>query len=165
MMNPRIEAAFNEQIKFEMESAHLYYQLAGWCASQGFEGMSRWLLLQKDEELGHAHRFFSHIAARGGLPKIAALAEPKAEIKSALELFREVYRHELLITNRIDVLLDLARKENDSAGAEFLQWFVREQVEEEEQASRIVLKLERIGPSGAGLVMLDAELGKRGKAA
>jgi len=161
MMNPRIEAAFNEQIRCELESAFIYYQMAGWMAARGYDGMSAWLLAQKDEELSHAHKFFAHIASRGGMPKLPAFAAPKNDWKSPLEVFQDAYKHEVFITGKIDGLLDLARKETDNPAMEFLQWFVKEQIEEESSTNAVAQKLERIGPSGAGLVMMDKELGKR----
>ncbi|MFA5160849.1 MAG: ferritin [Elusimicrobiales bacterium] len=161
MTNPRIEAAFNEQIKFELESAFIYYQMAGWLAARGYGGMAGWMLAQKDEELSHAHKFFAHIASRGGMPKFAALSAPKNDWKSPHDIFAEAYKHEVFISGRIDALAELARKESDNAALEFLQWFVKEQVEEEESTNDIAQKLERVGPSGSGLVMMDKELGKR----
>jgi ferritin len=161
MINPKVETAFNEQIKYEIESAMLYYHMAGWFAAQGFDGMASWMLVQKGEELSHAEKFFAHIAARGGTPKVAVASPGDAVWKTPLEVFQAAYKHELFITGRINTLVDICRKENDNPGAEFLQWFVREQVEEEEQVSKIVQKLERIGASGSGLVMMDKETGKR----
>ena len=161
MINPRVEAAFNEQIKQELESALLYYHMAGWCAARGYDGMASWLLLQKNEELSHADKFFQHIAARAGTPRVAAACAGTADWKNPLEVFQAAYKHELFITGRIDSLLELCRKENDNPGTEFLQWFVSEQVEEEEQTAKIAQKLERIGASGSGLVMMDKEIGKR----
>ncbi len=164
MISKKMEAAFNAQIAEELFSAGLYYQMAGWFSANGYDGMAGWMLVQKGEEQTHAHKFFEHIAQRGGMPVIGAMQAPKAEWKNPLEIFQAAVKHEQHITACINKLLDLAHAEKDHAAAEFLQWFVKEQVEEEDSVSKAAQKLERIGSSGAGLVMMDKELGKRGKA-
>jgi ferritin len=125
--------------------------------------MAHWMRVQAKEELEHAMRFFDHMVERGGRVGLAALAEPKKEWKSPLEAFQAAYEHERMITGRIDALVDLAHKEKDNAALLMLQWFVGEQVEEESNVEKIVGLLTRVGESGQGLVMVDHELGARGK--
>lgn len=164
MLNKKIEAAFNGQITEELFSAGMYYQMAGWFSANGYDGMAAWMLAQKNEELNHLHKFFEHIAQRGGLPVIGAMAAPKTGWKNPLEIFQAALKHEQHITACIHKLVDLAQAEKDYAAVEFLQWFVKEQVEEEDSVAKAAQKLERIGASGSGLVMMDKELGKRAKA-
>ncbi|MCX5783086.1 MAG: ferritin-like domain-containing protein, partial [Elusimicrobia bacterium] len=88
---------------------------------------------------------------------------PKCDWKGALEIFKSAYQHELFISSKINELVKLAQDEKDYPALEFLQWFVKEQVEEEDNTSKAAQKLEMIGSSGAGLVMMDKEFGKRKK--
>ncbi|MEO0077725.1 MAG: ferritin [candidate division WOR-3 bacterium] len=160
-MNKKVELAFNEQIRHELESAYLYQSMVAYFQSAGLEGMAQWMAVQALEELTHAKRFFDHIVERGGRVVLAALAQPKGEWSSALEAFRDAYKHEQFITGRIADLMKLAMAENDLPGQEMLRWFVSEQVEEEASTSRVVQQLELAGTSGGPLLMLDRELGTR----
>jgi len=161
MINKNILDAFNEQIKHEIGSAYLYYQMAAYFYAQNYPGMAHWMDIQKDEELLHAQRFFNHITSRGGMPIIMGFDVPKHDWKSPLEAFKDAYNHELFITSKIHDLVKLANKESDFPAVEFLQWFVREQVEEEDNTSKIASTLERIGSSNDGLILLDKELSAR----
>ena len=161
MIAKKVQAAFNEQIREEFGSAYIYLSMAAWFRNQNLHGMEQWMKVQATEEVKHGMKFFDFINERGGRVELAALPQPKAKWGSALEAFRDACKHEQYITGRINLLLDLCRKEGDTAGDNFLQWFVDEQVEEEANPAKIVATLERIGDSGAGLIMLDHELGKR----
>jgi ferritin len=161
MIGAKMQEALNEQIKYELESAHLYLAMAAWCHSQTLDGMAHWMRVQAKEEIGHAMRFFDHIHERGGRIELMAIAKPKKDWPSALVAFQEAYQHEQFITGKINALIELATKEADHTVGPMLQWFVDEQIEEEASTSRIAQMLERIGSSGSGLVMMDRELGKR----
>jgi ferritin len=161
MIPEKIEQAFSDQIKYELESAYIYLAMAAYFQGQGLDGMARWMHAQVQEETTHAMRFYKHIADRGGRVSLQALAEPPSEYKSALAAFEAAYEHEQFITGRIDTLMKLSREENDFASQGLLQWFVDEQVEEEESTSRVVQQLKVVGEDGRGLLMLDRELGQR----
>lgn len=161
MMNEKIGQAFNEQIKHEFESEHLYLSMAAWFCAQGLDGMAGWMRAQALEERSHAMKFFGHLEERGGRVHLQALSQPKAEWPSPLEAFKDAYKHEQFVTGKINALMKLAGEQADYAATTLLHWFVDEQVEEESSTAKIVQMLERIGSSGAGLVMLDRQLGKR----
>ncbi len=161
MIGKKMQDALNEQIKYELESGYLYLSMASYFHDQGLEGMAHWMMIQEKEERAHAMKIFDHLINRDGRVELRALAEPKREWASALETFKAAYQHEQFITGRIDELVRLAAQEGDNPAWVMLQWFVTEQVEEEASTFRIVGMLERIGPSGNGLFMLDRELGKR----
>ncbi|HUT85602.1 MAG TPA: ferritin [Elusimicrobiales bacterium] len=161
MINSAVEKAFNEQIKHEMESAYLYYAMSAWFTKEGFDGMANWMMIQKDEELFHTQKFFDHILDRAGTVKVPSTDEPKHEWKDPLDAFEAAYKHEQFITDKINDLVKLAHKEGDYASVEFLQWFVKEQVEEEDSASKIVNKIKITGKEGHAVMMIDAELGQR----
>ncbi len=161
MMPEKVEQAFNDQIKHEFESAYIYLAMAAYFQDEGLDGMARWMHAQTQEEVTHAMRFYRHIAERGGRVKLQALAEPPDGYESPLAAFEAAYQHEQFITGRIDTLMRLSRDENDFASQSLLQWFVDEQVEEEESTSRVVNQLKVVGKDGRGLLMLDRELGQR----
>jgi len=162
MLSKKVQDAFNEQIKYEMESSYLYLAMAAYFHGETLDGMGQWMRVQAKEEMGHAMKFFDYIIEKGGKAELAALAKPKGKWASALGVFEETLKHEQFVTSRILGLAKLADKEGDYASANLLQWFVNEQVEEEATAVKIVETLKRVGDSGAGLIMLDRELGKRG---
>lgn len=161
MIPQSIETAFNQQIKHELDSAYLYLAMAAWFDNEGLNGMARWMRAQTQEEITHAVRFLKHIQDRGGQVRLFGLAEPPARWDSPLAAFEAAYKHEQFITDCIDKLARLARDENDFASGSLLQWFVDEQVEEEETALGIVQKLRLVAGDGRGLLMLDNELGTR----
>ena len=161
MIGKKMERAFNEQIKNELESAYLYFSMAAYFHSLGLDGMANWMRAQTIEEIVHAMKFFNHINERGGRMELPALSKPKKEWASPLEAFKDAYEHEKFITSTINELVELAEKEKDYPAKALLQWFVTEQVEEEDSTLKVVQMLERIGDSGNGLLMLDRELGKR----
>lgn len=161
MISKRMEEALNEQIKEELGSAYLYLAMAAYFEAENLPGMAHWMRVQTQEELAHAMRIFNHLVERGGRVKLQALAEPAFQWNSPLEAFEAAYKHEQYISERIHKLVELARAEKDYPAEVMLQWFVAEQVEEEDQALKVVEMLRRLGDSGRGLLWLDKELGKR----
>jgi len=161
MISGKVEKAFNEQIKNELESAYIYLSMAAYFHSAGLDGMAQWMRVQTQEELVHAMKFFDHIKDRDGRIKLLDLKQLKTEWSSPLEAFQDALKHEQFITGKINELAKLAGEENDEAAGILLQWFVKEQEEEEESASRNVEMLEKAGDSGEELIAVDRELGKR----
>jgi ferritin len=161
MISTKIQEAFNKQINKELYSAYLYLAMASHCESVNLRGFSGWLKVQAKEEIGHAMKFFSHISARGGKAILQALEAPQSEWKTPLAIFEAAYDHEKKITASINELVRMAEEEKDYASADFLQWFVSEQVEEEFSTLDVVKKIKMIGDSSGALFMLDHELGKR----
>ncbi|MFW6040284.1 MAG: ferritin [Thermoplasmatota archaeon] len=161
MLKENIEEAINEQINAELYSAYLYLAMAADFAEKGLDGFKHWMRLQADEEVEHAMRFFDYLNSRGGRVKLSAVDKPKNEWESSIEAFEDAYEHEQKVTRMINDLADLAEKEKDRATLNMLQWFIDEQVEEEESAEEIVTKLRMIGDNVSGLMMLDSKLGER----
>ncbi len=162
MVKKKMQDALNEQIKEELGSAYLYLSMATYFHAEGLNGMAQWMKAQAGEERAHAMRIFDHIVGQGGRVELKALEEPARQWDSPIAAFKAAYNHEMYITGRIHALVDLASEVDDRPAWTMLQWFVEEQVEEEETALKIVRKLERIGASGSDLALLDDELGKRG---
>ena len=157
-----VQDAINEQINKEMYSAYLYLSMAVHFETQNLGGFAHWMRLQSNEELSHAMKFFEYVHERGGRVELKAIAQPRSEWKSSLALFEQVLEHEQFVTASIYKLYEVSLKESDYPTQGMLQWFIKEQVEEEKNASEIVEKLKLIDAHGTAVLMLDHELGKRG---
>jgi len=161
MVNPKIAAAINEQIKNELESAYLYYAMQAYFANAGFDGMANWMSVQVKEELFHASKFYDYVINRGGQIQLKPLAILKTTWESPLNAFKEALMHEEFITSRINFLMKTAIDENDFASKVLLDWYVNEQVEEESNVTKIIASLAQVKDSGEGLLMIDRELATR----
>jgi len=161
MIKDKIEKALNSQINAEMYSSYLYLSMSSYFSSINLNGFATWMRVQAQEELTHAMKFYDYVIERGGRVTVKAIEAPPAEWDSPLQVFEHVYTHEQKVTGLINDLVNLAIAEKDHATTAFLQWFVTEQVEEESSADEIVQKVKLVGDQGAGLLMLDQELGQR----
>jgi len=161
MLTETVEKALNEQINKELFSAYLYLSMAADFESKNLSGFAKWMTAQSGEELSHAMKLFNYVLERGGHVELMAIDKPQQTWESPLRAFQDAYDHEKFITQSIYGLLEIAQSAKDYGTMEFLQWYVKEQVEEEAQADRIVKKLEMIKDEPAGLLMLDRELGNR----
>jgi ferritin len=161
MLSKKMEKALNEQINAELYSAYLYLSMAAWFQSQNLPGFSAWMRVQTKEENGHAMKFFDFINERRGKVVLKAIEEPAKEWKSPLAAFEASFEHEQYITGRIDDLVSLAAAEKDHATVNFLQWFVKEQVEEESSVDAVVQKLKMAEKAPGAQLMLDQAMGQR----
>jgi len=162
MFSKAVQDAMNEQIKNELYSAYLYLAMAAHFEAENFAGFARWMCAQAGEEQEHAMKFFDFINERGGRVVLQALDAPPVDFGSHLSIFEQTLAHEQLVTGMIDNLYALALKENDYASQGFLQWYVKEQVEEEANATKILGQLRMVDGKAQGLLMLDSVLGRRG---
>jgi ferritin len=161
MLSKNIEEALNRQINRELYSAYLYLAMSAYFENATMKGFAKWMRIQAKEEQAHAFKFYDYVIARMGKVTLSSIEAPKAKWASAGKVFEEVYAHEQKVTGMINALVELAIKEKDHATFEMLQWFVKEQVEEEEHADEILGKIECIGDIPGHLFCLDHELGKR----
>jgi ferritin len=161
MINQKVERALNAQMNKEFYSSYLYLSMAAHFESLNLKGLGHWMRIQSQEEYGHAMKFFGHLIEREGKVTLPNIDSPPFKWESPERVFRDAYEHEKKVTKSIHDLLELAKAEKDHAAELFLQWFVKEQVEEEASANEITQKLHMIGGNGAALLMLDSELGKR----
>lgn len=161
MLNKKIEDALNEQIKKETYSAYLYQSLSAHATFIGLNGSANWFQIQVQEEISHAQKIYNYINERGGKVKLKAIEQPPFEFENITIMFEETLKHEEFITKSINELMDLAIAEKDHASQIFLQWFITEQIEEEDNVNEILNSLKLIGDSGNGLRMFDKELATR----
>lgn len=161
MIGKKMFTAMNEQVKNELESAYIYLSMAGYFHNQNLDGMAHWMRAQVHEETIHAMKFFDHLTERGAAVALLDLKQLKKTWKSPLEAWQDAYAHEQFITGKIHGLLKIARAENDYTAEPLLNWFVKEQIEEESNTDKICRQMEMVGNSKEGLYMLDKELGAR----
>jgi ferritin len=165
MISKAMQDAINEQIKNEFYSAYLYLAMSAHFEEQNLGGFSTWLRVQFQEEQGHALKFMDYLYERGGSVKLRAIDQPPSEFGTHLAVFQQVLEHEQKVTGLIHKLYELALKENDYASQVMLQWFISEQVEEEENATEILALLRKAKDSVGALFYVDKALGKRQLAA
>lgn len=153
--------AFNDQIQAEFQSAYLYLAMAAWFDGNNFPGCAHWMARQFTEETEHAMKMFRFVGERGGRVELQTIEAPRKEWESVKDAFSETLLHERGVTKRIYALVDTAINEKDYASVEFLNWYIKEQVEEEASASEILAMLEKIKDSSVGLIQLDKQLAAR----
>jgi ferritin len=161
MHSKLVEKALNKQINEELYSAYAYLAMAAEADKLGLPGFVNWFKMQYAEELGHADRVFNYILERDGTIEFEAIARPEIHDETALSLFEKALAYEEKITQLIFDLKDLARAESDHATDVFLEWFVREQVEEEASTRAVIDQLKMVDGNPNGLFMIDRELAGR----
>jgi ferritin len=161
MLKEKVEKGLNSQLNAELYSSYLYLSMSAFCKTLNLDGFANWLNVQAQEELVHAMKFYDFIIQRGGNVRLTRIEGPPTEWDSPRAVFENVYEHERKVTALIDDLVDLALDQRDHATNIFLQWFVTEQVEEEENASGVLEKVKQVEGTRGGLFMLDRELGSR----
>ena len=161
MLDAKIQDAINEQINWELYSGYLYLSMAAQFSELGMPGGQNWMTVQYQEELSHAQKMFDYVTTRGGRVTLETITKPRTEWAAGLDMFKEALAHEEKVTGRIHELASLALEIKDHATYAFLQWFIAEQVEEEETASDMVHKFAMTAEYPAGLYELDKELQAR----
>ncbi|HKX85614.1 MAG TPA: ferritin [Flavobacterium sp.] len=158
MLSKSIESALNNQVRIEAESSQIYLSMACWAETKGFEGIASFMYLQSDEERAHMLKLIKYLNERGGHATVTELKAPKTQFGDFKEMFEELYKHELFVSNSINELVHIALQEKDYATHNFLQWYVAEQIEEEAQAKTILDKINLIGDDKGGLYLFDRDI-------
>ena len=156
-----VQKAVNDQIQAEFQSAYIYLAMSAKFEHMSLTGFAHWLRTQWQEETAHAMKFYDFLLQRDGEIELKALEKPVADFSTPMEAFELVLAHEQYITSRINDLYDLATSKRDYPLQNLLQWFIDEQVEEEESTRAVLDSLKLIGDSGPNLFLLDRELGNR----
>lgn len=154
-------AALNQQIKNEFQSAYAYLKMSAECATGRLKGSAHWLRRQWEEELSHAMKLLEYVIERGNKVELKSIEEPQFEFKSLTAVFEQVLKNEQAVTAEINELYEQSVLERDYAAQAFLQWFVTEQVEEENSAQEILDTLRVAGDRGTALLMVDRQLAQR----
>lgn len=160
-MDKKLEAAFNDQINKEYYSAYLYLAMKTAFAQMNLAGFVNWFDIQVQEEKAHAVGMYNYVLERGGNVELAAIDKPQLNGTTPVEIFQQVLEHEKFVTSRINAVYDVAEEVKDRAAMLFLNWYIKEQVEEEASASDVLSKVEMIGNNTLALLDLDKELAAR----
>jgi ferritin len=161
MLHKKMTQALNEQVNREMYSAYLYMAMSAHSAKIGLKGFANWFMVQYHEEMFHAMKLYEYVQRQGEDVVLQAVAQPPAEFESPLDMFTKTLVHEQYITKSINELMELAISKKDHATQIFLEWYIIEQVEEEENDNDIIAQLKLIGDNPHALLMLDRELATR----
>ena len=157
-MDKELVKSINDQMNFELYSSYIYLSMASYLKSLDLNGFANWMDIQVKEELAHVDKFYNFLHARGENVEFDAIPKPQHKWDSPLAVFEHALEHEKIVTKRINTLVDQSGKVSDHATLNFLQWFVSEQVEEEESVMSVVKQIKLVGKS---LFLLDRELGQR----
>lgn len=161
MLTEKMLKALNGQLNAELYSSYLYLSMNAYFKSINLDGFANWMYYQAQEELEHSLKFYDFIIQRGGKVQLQQVEAPPSGWSSPLAVFEATLEHEQKVTGLINDLVDVAHEERDHATNIFLQWFVSEQVEEEENVGGVLEQLKLIGDAKGGLFMIDRELAKR----
>ena len=161
MINSKLQDALNAQINAELWSAYLYLSMSYHFANAGMPGVANWFKVQNKEEMDHATILMDYLTARDGRVQLQAIEGVKTSWATLSEAFEDTLAHEQKVTALINNLYALATEEHDYATRTKLDWFINEQVEEEENVRGIIDTLRLIGDNGSGLYSFDREMATR----
>ncbi len=160
-LSKKMAAALNDQITEEANAAQIYLSYGAWAAGEGYNGIARFLFRHAEEERNHMMKVLEYIIKRGGAVKLAAIAAPPDNPNNIGSCFGKIYEHEVSNTKMIYVLVKKCMEEEDWATWNFLQWFVKEQTEEETFAMNLVDKVKLAGNEKSGnnaMYILDRDM-------
>lgn len=161
MLSKKVNAALSSQVNYELYSAYIYFGMAAAMETAGFKGASHWMRTQANEELFHAAKLFDYVYSRDGQVELPEIKGVKNTYDSPLQAFETAYAHEKSVTERFCKMTDLVLQEKDHVTNAFIQWFITEQIEEEDNVRSIVDRLKRIKNSPDAMYQLDSELAAR----
>ena len=160
-LSETLTQGLNTQMTKEAHASQIYLSYGSWASNMGFEGVANFLFRHAQEERNHMMKILEYILSRGARVKVEAIAAPPQDPVSMLNCFEKVFEHEVDNTNGIYKLVKMSFTEEDWATWNFMQWFVKEQTEEESLALNLLDKIKIAGGENAthaGLYLLDGEL-------
>ena len=161
MLDKNVVALLNQQINKEFYSAYLYLDFSNFYYDHGLDGFGNWYKIQAQEERDHALLFVQYLQNNGEKIELEAIDKPAIELTSAKSGLEEGLKHEQYVTSLIQTIYDAAYSIKDFRTMQFLDWFVKEQGEEETNADGLIKKFELFGDDPKSLYMLDNELAAR----
>jgi ferritin len=162
-LSEKLSTALNEQMTKEAHASQIYLSYAAWADNNGFAGIANFLFRHAAEERNHMMKILEYILNRGAKAKVSAIPAPATDPVSVNNCFEKVFEHEIDNTNSIYKVVKMALDEEDWATWNFLQWFVKEQIEEENLANYLMDKITLAGgenAKGDALYQLDKDLEK-----
>lgn len=160
-MEKKVSDLLNDQINKELYSAYLYLDMANFYSDKGLDGFANWYEIQAKEEQDHAMLIYQYMHDNDQKVTLEAIAKPDKEFKELIDPLTAALEHEKYVTSLIHTIYAAAQEVNDFRTVQFLDWFVKEQGEEEKNATDMVTKMELFGDDAKSLYMLNSELGSR----
>ena len=161
-LKEEIEILLNNQVKMEAEASAKYLAMASWCDSNGYRNSAKYFIKQAGEEREHMMKIFNYIMTVGGTAISPEVPAVRQEFGSFRSVFESALISEISVTQSINRIVTQSRKEEDYATENFIQWFVNEQIEEEDNARRAIELFDIIGEDGTGRYQIDKAIGKIG---
>ena len=160
-MNAKVHELLNQQINKELYSAYLYLDFSNYFKARGLDGFANWYMIQAQEERDHAMLFYTYLQNENMPVTLEAIEKPDKLLDSDMNVLRHGLEHEKLVTSLINDIYEAAYSARDFRTMQFLDWFVKEQGEEETNANDLISKMELFGSDPKGLYMLNQELAAR----
>ena len=157
-MEKVIRDLINDQINKEFYSAYLYLDIANFYSAKGLDGFANWYEIQAKEEQSHAMLFYQFLHNNDQVVELEAIAKPDKTFSSLSDPLNVALEHEKYVTSLINNIYAAAQDVKDFRTIQFLDWFVKEQGEEEKNAADLITKMELFGSDAKGLYMLNSEL-------
>ena len=161
MLSRNLYNAINEQINAELWSAYLYLSMSMDCQAKGYNGIANWFYVQFQEEQAHARIFMNYLNSVDAKVELLPIAEVRTSWDSVLDMFKQTLEHEKKVTAMINNIAAIANADKDYAAMNRINWFVDEQVEEEESAREMITTFEAVEGNKYGMYMIDKELAAR----
>jgi len=162
-LSQTLEKALNGQMTNEAHNSQIYLAYASWASDKGYDGIANFLFRHANEERNHMMKFLEYILKRGGKVTVTVIPAPGPDPASVNDCFEKVFKSEVENTTAIYKIVEMSMAEKDWATWNFMQWFVKEQTEEETLALDLLSKIKVAGGEKAGndaLYALDIDLGK-----
>ena len=161
MLKKEVSALLEQQINKELSSAYLYLDISNYYYAKNLNGFGNWFKIQAQEEQDHALLFLTYLQNNGEAPKLAAIAAPDKTFSNFRDPLAAALEHEEYVTSLINAIYAEAIKANDFRTLQFLDWFVKEQGEEEKNTNDLLGRFDLFGSDLKSLYALDAELASR----
>ena len=161
MMNEKVRELLNQQINKEFYSAYLYLDFSNYFQARGLDGFANWYMIQAQEERDHAMLFYQYLQNENQVVTLDAIAKPDKTFSCDMDVLKSGLEHEEYVTSLINDIYAAAYDVKDFRTMQFLDWFVKEQGEEETNANDLITKMELFGSDPKSLYMLNQELGAR----
>lgn len=154
----KIEELLNNHIYLELEASQIYLNFAAWAEYTGYEGLSEFMYKQADEERSHMFKIYKYMLDRDCLPQTPKIEAQSCSCTDLKDVLVKTLKHESIVTASYEKSLPIALKLGDNMTYEFLQWFIKEQREEEATILNILGKLEIAGNDKLAMYLIDKEL-------
>ena len=161
MISEAINSVINEQINKEFYSGYLYLSMSAYLREIGLFGFASWMKLQAKEEVAHGLKLFDYLIERNSFVTLKQIKAPEFEFNGVTSIFNHIYDHEKCITSSVMKVAKIAEDECDRTTLSFIDWFIQEQIEEEQAVKSIINRLELFGDDSASLFLMDQELAQR----